>query len=200
MRCRGCGVKLPRDASYCYNCGLRVVRRRGLLKAILPGLLLAIALSLLVVAPSLNAFKTKPSEAELLAAEGFRTTITWDGYILVHLDRPSLADLILLENALQKVADIRRVILTNNVQHPDPSRGPVLSDVARGVEGVEGVWYYNGTLTVSVSRPTASQLYSLFNLAGDEVQLYVRFPEGREYAESGDIFKSLSAYPTTQDG
>ncbi|MEM4416821.1 MAG: hypothetical protein QXD32_02050 [Nitrososphaerota archaeon] len=178
MKCRGCGVKLPRDASYCYNCGLRVVRRRGLLKAILPGLLLAVALSLLVVGPSLNAFKPKASDAEQLAAEGFRTTLTWDGYIVVHLDRPSLADLILLENALQKVGDIRRVILTNNVQHPeDRGRGPVLSDVARGVEGVEGVWYYNGTLTVSVSRPTASQLYSLFNLAGDEVQLYVRFLE-----------------------
>lgn len=173
--CSKCGTELPRDAVYCYSCGSRVGRRRGLITRLTPFLVAAVlAAAFLSISGSLAPYGGK-AVLERARAAGLDASVDAGGYAVIAVDRRwSAVDFTLLENVLSGV-DARWAVLKNSVATGDVSKAQAVAELVRGLDDVLGVYVNDGLVVATVRRPSAQLLHLLFKLAGEDVGLVVRF-------------------------
>lgn len=174
-KCSRCGTELPHDAAYCYSCGSRVGRRRGLITKLSPFLVATVlAVALLTISGSLAPHGSNPV-LERVRAAGFNASIETGGYVVIDVNNAwSALDFTLLENVLRDV-DARWVVLKNSATYGDVSKAHAMAVVASGLDNVLGVYVDDGLMVVTVKKPSAELLHTLFKLAGEDAGLVVRF-------------------------
>ncbi|MEM2650866.1 MAG: zinc ribbon domain-containing protein [Candidatus Caldarchaeum sp.] len=171
VKCRGCGVSLPRDARYCFNCGSRV-GRRGILAKLVPIFLVIALLMLALGSPLTNGGNVV---LERVRAAGFNAMVERGGYVAVVADHTwSVVDFVSLEKVLKEI-DARWVILRNMVERGDADKAQKVADMVNGLEDVRGVYRDGGLVMVTVKTPSAQLLHMIFKLAGQDVALVIRF-------------------------